>query len=52
MNFDILEAWYGQTDKDEEFLRKVNERSILKGVCDSDLIKALEALIMLQIDTG
>ena len=29
MNFDILEAWYGQTDKDEEFLRRQNERSIL-----------------------
>jgi hypothetical protein len=29
VNFDILEAWYGQTDKDEEFLRRQNERSIL-----------------------
>ena len=28
MNFDILEAWYGQTDKDEQFLRRQNERSI------------------------
>jgi hypothetical protein len=29
VNFDILEAWYGQTDEDEEFLRRLNERSIL-----------------------
>jgi hypothetical protein len=27
--FDILAAWYGQTDKDEEFLTRVNKRSIL-----------------------
>jgi hypothetical protein len=32
VNFYILEAWYGQTDKDEEFLRRVNERSILNLV--------------------
>ena len=29
MNFDILESWYGQTDEDEKFLRRVNERAIL-----------------------
>jgi hypothetical protein len=29
VNFDILEAWYGQTDEDEKFLRRQNERSIL-----------------------
>jgi hypothetical protein len=29
VNFDILEAWYGQTDGDDEFLRNQNERSIL-----------------------
>jgi hypothetical protein len=29
VNFDILESWYGQTDEDEKFLRRVNERSIL-----------------------
>ena len=29
MNFDILEAWYGQTNEVEKFLRRQNERSIL-----------------------
>jgi hypothetical protein len=29
VNFDILEAWYGQTDKAGEFLRRINEISIL-----------------------
>jgi hypothetical protein len=29
VTFDILETWYGQTDEDEEFPRRVNERSIL-----------------------
>jgi hypothetical protein len=29
VNFDILEAWYDQTDEDEEFLMKVNKRYIL-----------------------
>jgi hypothetical protein len=29
VNFDIFEAWYGQTDEDEEFPRRQNERSIL-----------------------
>jgi hydroxymethylglutaryl-CoA reductase len=32
---------------------KINRRiELFKGVYDSDLIKALEALIMFQIDTG
>jgi hypothetical protein len=29
VNFDILEAWYGQTDGDEEFLRRQYERSMI-----------------------
>jgi hypothetical protein len=32
VNFDILEAWYGQADEDKEFLRRQNERSILNLV--------------------
>jgi hypothetical protein len=26
VNIDILKAWYGQTDEDEEFLRRHNEK--------------------------
>jgi hypothetical protein len=34
------------------YFKTTYQRPPLKGVCDSDLIKALEALKMLQIDTG
>jgi hypothetical protein len=45
VNFDILEAWYGQTDEDEEFLRRQNEISILDLAIPLDILVPLAPLL-------
>jgi hypothetical protein len=57
MGMDVLylscrEFLSGHFETKDFFAFEIYKKKLFKGVYDSDLIKALEAIKMLQIDTG